>query len=197
MKHKGTYVAQQPEEFAEWVRRVAAIKPTCYLEIGSLNGGTLLMVAPALAPRAKIISIDWGCAENLVDALSELRAMGFDARLLTGDSTSPEMETRLLGELGKDRPQACFIDGDHAYAAVLSDYELCRSAASFRPDGLMIGFHDLATVGHFEGESVRAAWKTITAKWPTSCSSEIVYPLPDPRPPCGSVASGIGVLVLP
>ncbi len=194
MKYAGRYVAQQKAEFDKWVARVAKIKPDTYLEIGSLNGGTLLMVAKALNPAAVIISIDLAASPGLIGACANLRKRGFFVHRLTGDSTSPDMAERVNDIKGVAGVDASFIDGDHSYACVASDYELCLKLS--RRGGL-IGFHDIATLPQAAlhvSHSVALFWKWIKENQHPGRTEEYVVELPKKRPPAGSIGSGIGVV---
>jgi len=188
VKVHGAYVAQQPEEFRRWTESVRALKPQVYLEIGSLNGGTLLLIVSALDPGATIIVLDLAVRPKLAAVLTQLRARGFDVHLLLGDSTGPEVSGKLADILLGRWVDAAFIDGDHAFACVISDYRLCLKL--IRTGGLM-GFHDIATQG---AQSTREAWEWIKRHESKKRITEHVVELPAKRPPGGSVGNGIGVV---
>jgi len=193
VKHGGLYIAQQPGEFRAWTKRVAAIRPKTYLEIGSLNGGTLMMIAPALEKGATIIAVDVAFRPRLAHSLNTLKAMGFETHVLTADSTAPDMSGKLADILGACWIDAAFIDGDHCFAAALSDYRLCLKMTR---QGGLLGFHDIATISHTDialFHSVDKVWEYIKTQHPNTCT-EYVSKLPAKRPPCGSVGNGIGVV---
>ena len=193
MRYKGLYVAQQPAEFEAWKERVAEVKPEVYLEIGSLDGGTLLMVSEVLPPKSTIIVVDVFESTGLKKTLTELKSQGFDTHLIVGDSTVPEMAGR-IGEILDGRwIDAAFIDGDHCFAACVCDYHMLLKM--MREGGLM-GFHDLVTCADEPGavvHSVDEAWDYIKAQHPGK-TTEYIVELPKIRPAAGSVGNGIGVV---
>jgi hypothetical protein len=121
-----------------------------YLEIGSFRGGSLQPYV--LDPRCrKIFSIDPRPAEQPDDRgqrfhyennstarmLASLRAVDPDqvAKIVCFDSDAREIDPMRLA----DRPDLCFIDGEHTKRAVLSDFDFCLRACA--PQAI-IYFHD-------------------------------------------------------
>jgi hypothetical protein len=121
-----------------------------YLEIGSFRGGSLQ--PHVLDPRCrKIFSIDLRPAEQPDDRgqqfhyennstermLANLRAIDPDqvAKIVCFDSDAREIDPASL----TDRPDLCFIDGEHTKRAVLSDFDFCHRVCAPRA---IIAFHD-------------------------------------------------------
>ncbi len=121
-----------------------------YLEIGSYRGGSLQ--PHLLDPRCgKIISIDnrpleppddrgqrFRYEDNSTEGmLSNLRAIAPDqvSKVACFDSDARHIDLARLPE----RPDLCFIDGEHTRGAVLSDFDFCSRACSSRA---IIAFHD-------------------------------------------------------
>lgn len=108
------------------------------LEIGSRLGHTLARMASVCLPGAKVRSIDKPNLEcNLADlrrTIAVLNEAGFDADLFVGDSASPEAVAWAQREGPYD---FLFIDGDHTYEGVKSDWDKYRRMAK------RIGFHDI------------------------------------------------------
>jgi hypothetical protein len=124
-----------------------------YLEIGSHLGGTLQV--PLADPRCKrVVSIDsrpeWqpddrpgldGCdyagnsTERMLDVLANVPGADL-TKLATVDAS-----TENLDPADFDRPDLCFIDGEHTYAAALRDASFCRAL-----DAPVIVFHDYSAV---------------------------------------------------
>ncbi len=124
--------------------------PYTYLEIGSFLGGSLQPYV--LDPRCrKILSIDprpaaqpddrgqWFHYENNSTArmLANLRAIDPDqvSKIACFDSDAQEIDPARLA----DRPDLCFIDGEHTQRAVLSDFDFCLRVCAPRA---IIFFHD-------------------------------------------------------
>ena len=134
---------------------VAAAKtPFAYLEIGSFRGGSLQ--ALVADPRCScLMSIDPRTAETpdetrgeytyhenttalMLDHLS--RVPGADiAKLATFETTTQAMSPAELPQ----RPDCCFVDGEHTDDAVLADARFCAEALGGTG---VIAFHDWGIV---------------------------------------------------
>jgi hypothetical protein len=121
-----------------------------YLEIGSHLGGSIQPYL--LDPRCRrILSIDKRPREQPDDRgqcfryednstarmLANLRALDADqvAKIVCFDSDAQGVDVSLLS----DRPDLCFIDGEHTESHVLSDFDFCARACSSRA---ILYFHD-------------------------------------------------------
>ena len=138
---------QNKEEFDWLLDRMAGARSI--LEIGSCLGLSLRHFAKRLAPGAKIRSIDAGVCYDLKDGkpvkfvnapyllltIQDLDNSGFDATVMIGNSTWPQVV-----EWARERGpyDFIFIDGDHSYEGVKSDFE------NYAPMGKLIGLHDIA-----------------------------------------------------
>jgi hypothetical protein len=125
-----------------------------YLEIGSFRGGSLQ--ALVADPRcSRLMSIDPRTAEtpdetrgtytyeeNTTALMLELlsRVPGADmAKLATFETTTEAMSPAALPQ----RPDCCFIDGEHSHDAVLTDARFCAEALGGQG---VIAFHDWGIV---------------------------------------------------
>jgi hypothetical protein len=122
-----------------------------YLEIGSFRGGTLQ--SHLLDPRcAAIYSIDKrplmqadesdaayhypeNSTERMLDGLRTAFAESSTEKIRTFTCDASELDQSSFSE----KPDLCFIDGEHTDSAVFSDFVFCLSVC--RSDG-MIAFHD-------------------------------------------------------
>lgn len=126
----------------------------CYLEIGSHLGGSIQ--PHLLDPRCRrIYSIDprpecqpdnrgFQCHypdNSTTRMLNNLRELAPDRvdRIATFDLASTAVDTRRITE----RPNLCFIDGEHTTAAVLADADFCLRVGT--PDSAIV-FHDAPVV---------------------------------------------------
>jgi methyltransferase family protein len=121
-----------------------------YLEIGSYRGGSLQPYL--LDPRCrKILSIDNRPLEPPDDRGEDIRyednstaGMLANLRALDPEQVAKvacfESDAREIDPAGlPDRPDLCFIDGEHTQSAVLSDFDFCLRACSPRA---VLYFHD-------------------------------------------------------
>lgn len=147
--------AQDPKEIAEYCDILKAENVSLYLEIGSKFGGSLWLAAQAMPKGSRIVAIDlpngtkaWEASRNsLVDCVAELVRLGYDARLIWGDSKSPEVirKAALYG------PYDCvMIDADHRLPGVTADWEN-YSGMSHN----MVAFHDISWRRAPEWQGVR------------------------------------------
>lgn len=125
--------------FAEIVRESGA---TSYLEVGSKFGGSLWRVANEMPKGSRIVSVDlpngtvaWEESRKSLDAVvNELNRIGYDARIIWGDSTAQAVIDK-VAQLG---PFECvFLDGNHTLPYVQKDWiNYCLTAK-------IVGFHDI------------------------------------------------------
>jgi predicted O-methyltransferase YrrM len=129
-----------------------------YLEIGSFSGGSIEIAAQYLPVGSRIVSIDkpWKQTkqERLASILNDLKQRGYDTHLIIGDST----ESRSIFKARKFGPyDAVFIDGNHTFPYVKSDWENYGSL------GRIVGFHDIAQDKPPHGAS--AFWNQLKSKY--------------------------------
>jgi predicted O-methyltransferase YrrM len=172
---------QMRSEIRALLERVAAEAPRTILEIGTSNGGSLYLLARAAAPNGLLISVDlprgpfgggyprWRAPLYRSFASPEQRI-----ELLRGNSHSDAMFVEVQRVLGDRAIDFLFIDGDHSYEGVKTDFE--RYSTLVRPGGL-IGLHDVvpqsatprgregaAEGDEFDSGEVAAFWQEIRTK---------------------------------
>jgi len=163
-----THLLQNLLEFEEFrtLMRKEGVKR--YLEIGSKNGGSLWRMAQKLDKGARIVSVDLPHGDtsfkvtlpNLQSCVDRLNKEGFDAHLIVGDSTDPEVveKVRALGPF-----DVVFIDGNHTRPFIEKDF------ANYGPMCRMVAFHD---IGYYRDVTdskklpidAPAFWKELKAK---------------------------------
>lgn len=99
---------------------------TSYLEVGTKFGGSFWRAARALPVGSRVVAVDmprgtkmWPVSEgSLKECVAELKRLGYDAHLIWGDSTSPDIieQVRALGPF-----DAIFLDGNHTAPFVKAD----------------------------------------------------------------------------
>lgn len=178
------HTLQKRTEILALAQAVAALKPRLILEIGTARGGTLLIWS-SLASE-KVITCDLVHREPqkaLFEALPP-RGSNCQVKLLTGNSHAAEFKQRVAVELGGQKADFLFIDGDHTVEGVKADYEDYREFV--RPGGI-IAFHDIVEKQPFDTNQVHQFWQRVRKETETE---EFIS---DPDQ-CGF---GIGIVRLP
>lgn len=170
--------------------------PLAVAEIGRARGGTLALLCRAAAPGALVVSLDLPGALHAGPFASLnaawwrrplLRAMagpGQELHLIDGDSKSPASVEAFRKALGGRRLDLLFIDGDHTFGGVKSDFELY--SVFVRPGGV-VAFHDIRPGLREIGVEVDRFWREYPLRGERS---EFVA---DPE----QISYGIGALRLP
>jgi cephalosporin hydroxylase len=140
-----------PGQVRSEILRLAALvherKPRVILEIGTANGGTLFVWCRVAPAEATILSLDlpggihgggypyWKTFlyRSFASATQRLH-------LLRGSSHDPQMRAQVQALLPAAGIDFLFIDGDHSYPGVKSDFELY---APLVRQGGVIALHDI------------------------------------------------------
>jgi cephalosporin hydroxylase len=136
LAYENHHASQREEELAEMLGVVAALDPKVIVEVGCDAGGTLF------------------CWRQLCDAVygitlpdntwptggQSLPRVDHGALVHVGDSHDPASKAWLDRQLGSRQVDVLFIDGDHSYAGVKTDYEMYSPLV--RPGGLVL-IHDV------------------------------------------------------
>ena len=152
---------QDRAEFLEFAQLIAPQRPKNVLEIGTFRGGTLFVLARLSLPDATLISLDLpysgfgSFSRKLQEPLFRSFTRGRQRLLLLREDSHSE-ETRSSVAKALNGPlDLLFIDGDHSYDGVKSDFEMYSPLV--REAGI-VAFHDIANtrtdygVGRFWNE---------------------------------------------
>jgi predicted O-methyltransferase YrrM len=117
------------------------------LEIGTKRGGTLFVLCRLADPSATLISLDlpggkFGGGYRWLHALlfQHFPSRGQRLHLIRDDSHKLDVWERVVAILHDQQLDLLFIDGDHTYQGVRSDFEMYSSLVR---TGGMIVFHDI------------------------------------------------------
>ncbi len=156
------------DEVAQLLDDVKSLHPQTVLEIGTHRGGTLYLWTRLAQSGATLISIDLpggkfggGYSPFRIPIYKKFARANQTLHLLRSDSHAAatlEETKRLLAGHSID---FLFIDGDHTYDGVKTDYQMYSPLV--RPGGLIV-FHDIA--GNYADTQVKSFWDTLTPTHP-------------------------------
>ncbi|MDA1193293.1 MAG: class I SAM-dependent methyltransferase [Candidatus Poribacteria bacterium] len=159
---------QVEHEFVPALQRIADLRPKRVIEIGTGWGGSMFSWAQVADPTARLVTIDlpWGPGSLVVPTdyyprFQQFKHADQTVKCILADSDSDEALKYALEWVDGDSVDFLFIDGDHSYEGVRSDYE--RYHGLVRPGGLIM-FHDVFTPdgGEYpEGLGVAKFWNEI------------------------------------
>lgn len=138
---------QKAEEFESLIRLVADMcwpqsHPGIFLEIGAGKGGTSWAWSKLYAHKLIVIDLPngpWGGTETqpMFKYIAENTSTSID--LIYGNSQNSECLEALKERLGDSKIDFLFIDGDHSYNGVKTDF---LTYSPFVRAGGIIAFHD-------------------------------------------------------
>jgi predicted O-methyltransferase YrrM len=132
--------SQKLEEIIPALERIAALRSQRVCEIGTAAAGTLYLLTRVSAPDALVVSIDLSVPLHSRALRSRLARPGQRLISLAADSHKEETAAQ-LERLLEGRPlDVLFIDGDHSYEGVRSDFE--RYGRLVRSGGI-VALHDI------------------------------------------------------
>lgn len=142
----GRAASQHPEELDALLELVRDERVGAYLEIGARHGDTFFDVVRAMPPGSKAVAVDlpggkWGRASSrghLKAAVRELKALGYEASVIFGDSRTAGVRRQAMARGPYD---LALIDGDHTLEGVRSDW------ANYGGMARMVAFHDIVGEG--------------------------------------------------
>lgn len=129
---------QRVGEFAGLIRLVSEHELSVVLEIGTYEGGTYWAWCRLATANANLVSIDFPENDEFSSRLRSYPRPSQSQTLIRADSHDPQTVRSVDGLRGS--VDLLFLDGDHSYEGVRSDFE--NYAALVKPGGL-IAFHDI------------------------------------------------------
>ena len=141
------FANQIPAEIGALCEEVRQLKPKVVVEIGTAKGGTLYLWSRLAQPGGTVISIDKpgepGSVRPVMRSVyrSFGKKRGVKVITLDCDSHSPQTHAELEQLLQGQPIDFLFIDGDHSYEGVKSDFHDYRRLMA--PNGV-VAMHDVA-----------------------------------------------------
>ena len=140
--------AQVPEEIKELSVLVEKVEPKTIMEIGTSKGGTFYIFTRYLDSASLLISLDLpggsfggGYTESHLSLFNDFDREK-DLRFIRKDSHQKSTKEEVEIILGEKEIDFLFIDGDHSYKGVKSDFEMYSPLVS---ENGIIAFHDIVT----------------------------------------------------
>ena len=159
------HAEQDPLEIREMARMVAERKPKVIVEIGTYKGGTLFIWTRTNPQADLVVSIDLpggdygGGYDHSREKLYRLFAKGRPhtrMEFIRGNSHLPGTAQDLKKILKGRTIDFLYIDADHTYEGVKTDFDLYSPLVS---KGGLIGFHDIRNMK--ANHQVRDFWTEI------------------------------------
>lgn len=157
---------QKPPELSSFLRYLEQRKPFhTVVEIGTAQGGTLGALCQLASDDALIVSIDlpggdFGGSEDVYGERDTRKMEGYakngqTIKFLQMDSQAPETKKALEQILDGRQIDLLFVDGDHSYEGVKSDYE------TYGPLASTVTFHDILPHSVEKRSQVDRFWEEV------------------------------------
>jgi predicted O-methyltransferase YrrM len=178
---------QNPLELRAFLEAVHERRPRTVVEIGTAAGGTFYCLSQVADPSALLVSIDFlggnygGGQTNIECKLFATFGPPTQRFEFLRERSFLQSTLRALRKVLDGRPiDMLFIDGDHSYAAVKSDYEMYHPLVA--EDG-MIAFHDIIEIppqaaDWQKGNEVSIFWKELAPKVRSREIIDLSFPPP-------------------
>jgi predicted O-methyltransferase YrrM len=170
---KGYYKKIEPRqnsvEIEKLYKTVLDLTPKAVLEIGTARGGTLYLWAQAAADDATIVSVDLP-GGKFGGAYPAARIQFYQSfardnqklHLIRNDSHSTETLGLVQSYFANDYIDFAFIDGDHTYEGVKSDFSLYSPLVR---KGGIIALHDILPRTALPDIQVSQFWEEIKGQY--------------------------------
>jgi cephalosporin hydroxylase len=165
---------QVRQEMVQFLARVSEDPPRAIIELGTAHGGTLFLFSRVAMPDATIVTVDMpagpfggGYPRTYIPLFKSFARDKQRIRLIRGDSHSPDT-LRAVREIVGPTVDLLFIDADHTYEGVRSDFEIYSPLVR---SGGLIAFRDIVDGPPEAVGGVPRFWKELRERMP---SEEIV-----------------------
>ena len=127
------------------------------MDIGTANGGTLYLFSKIINKNGLIISTDMLHQEWKMNFYKSFATDSKQIFLITGDSHKKTTFDSIKKILKNKKLDLLFIDGDHSYLGVKSDFDMYKRLVK---KGGIIAFHDIAS-----GYIANPRWAEVNKFW--------------------------------
>ena len=131
-------INQKDSEILSLLDKLQEIHPVTVGEIGTFRCGNLFLLSNTICSIHKIIAVDMLFRNK--GLFNSLRNKVTDITFIEGFSTSTRTVKNVGKALGNSKFDFLFIDGDHSYDGVKSDFLNYRK---FVKNGGLVAFHDI------------------------------------------------------
>lgn len=149
--------AQLKSEFAKFSKLIKSRKIKNVLEIGTANGGTLYLFSRIINKNGIIVSLDLETPEWKQSFYKSFALGKQQIFLVAGNSHKKQTLKRIKKILRNKKIDLLFIDGDHSYKGVKSDFNLYKDLVK---NGGIIAFHDIAAA-----YIINSHWAEVNKFW--------------------------------
>lgn len=145
-KSGGLRLQQVPEEYAGVLFEIKSLNPKSYLEIGIGNGGSWMTCSYFLKNTLeKSNAVDnLSYYQSINQKMEEIKFVEDFLKSIIKDVSFFNSDSKIFLDSHFEKYDVIFIDGDHGYEGVKSDFIKCLK--NINPGGVMI-FHDIVSVG--------------------------------------------------
>ena len=127
----GLLIWQYPNQFAKYLLLLKDMKISSYIEIGCRWGGTFVLTNEYLK---RFNTMKKSVAVDIIDSpVLHYCIENDETQFIKLNSRSPEIKKYMA----RNKFDLIFIDADHTYEGVKSDYEVCKNS------GRIFVFHDI------------------------------------------------------
>jgi predicted O-methyltransferase YrrM len=161
--------AQLKEEITGLLKILAKQRPKVILEIGTASGGTLFLFSRVVSFNGVIVSVDLpggrfggGYPEWRIPYYESFATHNQQIALIRADSHDLSTLQAVRTILKERRLDFLFIDGDHTYAGVKTDFEMYSKLVR---KGGIIAFHDICPHPPETGCEVNKFWCEIEEQY--------------------------------
>ncbi|GAB4231007.1 MAG: hypothetical protein Tsb0021_09230 [Chlamydiales bacterium] len=161
---------QNPDEIERLFDLVFDLQPRTVIEVGTAQGGALYLWCQAAADDATVISIDLpggefggGYHKHREPFYHHFAREKQQLHLLRANSQIPETVKKTQNLLNGNQVDFLFIDGDHTYEGVKTDFSLYSPLVR---KGGVIAFHDILPRHDIPEIEVYRFWEEIKKTYP-------------------------------